>query len=94
MTLELVVSGVEEAWKRGNDRENEPWCEFCGKPEAKVKCGACKGDEIWYCCNNHMVNGWESHQWSCEQPEYTSSDFYVFGQCDIEENERGTSEFL
>ncbi|CAG8962200.1 hypothetical protein HYFRA_00005252 [Hymenoscyphus fraxineus] len=64
---EWQIGCAERAWKRWNEKESKPWCDFCGKGGNLMKCGACKNSEVWYCCKEHQVAGWKLHKHTCEK---------------------------
>ncbi|TVY58054.1 hypothetical protein LSUE1_G009562 [Lachnellula suecica] len=59
---------AQRVWERWQKREEEGWCEHCGKPGVDSKlCGGCKEAKVRYCCREHQVAGWKLHKYTCEK---------------------------
>ncbi|KAF8859931.1 hypothetical protein BDZ45DRAFT_801176 [Acephala macrosclerotiorum] len=58
----------KKVFERWQNRENEHWCSYCGKPgDTFMKCGQCKTKTVWYCCKEHQAADWKLHKLTCEK---------------------------
>lgn len=64
---------AKKVWERWQNRKNEHWCAYCGKPGEKLlKCGGCKTKIVWYCCKEHQVADRKLHKHTCEMKTKTT----------------------
>jgi hypothetical protein len=65
---ERLKACAERAWRRWLKRNEEGWCDFCGKGgQGLFRCEACKVKVVRYCCKEHQQAGWGLHKFCCEK---------------------------